>query len=173
MRFRHTKPLASRAARSPAAPEAGCSRLPHSGRATRKHPGCGLPSAAIFAISVVLLAGCQTPIVHKDYLEFSAAQDPTAAASDIARNVGACWFKGGRGAFAGLSYAPELNSYANHPRVLIVSKAEPHGLPKLVIEATRSSSGSSVKLFGPLMATAEGPAIARDIERWARGGTGC
>jgi hypothetical protein len=127
----------------------------------------------MFGLSCTLLAACQTSVAHKDYAEFHAAQEPATVASDIARSVGACWFKGGRAAFAGLSYAPELNSYANHPRVLIVSKADPHGLPKLIIEATRSSRGSSVKLFGPLMATSEASAIARDVERWAGGNSGC
>ena len=62
-----------------------------------------------------------------------------------------------------ISYAPELTSYSNRPRVLIVPKKEPHGLPQLVIEATAAKRGTSVKLFGPLMGTAEAPAITRDV----------
>ena len=76
-------------------------------------------------------------------------------------------------AFAEYSYAPELTSYSNRPRVLIVPKKEPHGLPQLVIEATAAKRGTSVKLFGPLMGTAEAPAITRDVERWAGGASGC
>ena len=58
-------------------------------------------SAAMFGLPCMLLAACQTPASHKDYAEFHAAQDPTSVAADIARDIGACWFKGGRGAFAG------------------------------------------------------------------------
>ena len=108
-----------------------------------------------------------------DYAEFRSNQDPSAVAARIAENVGACWFAGGRAAFAAYSYTPELTSYSNRPRVLVVGKANPTGLPKLVIEATQADRGSSVRLFGPLMATAEASAISRDVGRWASGSTGC
>ena len=121
--------------------------------------------------SVSLLASCQS--APKDYAEFHAAQAPVNVATRIAENVRACWFGGERAAFADYSYAPELNSYSNRPRVLIVPKAEPHGLPKLVIEASAAKRGSSVKLFGPLMASSEAPAISRDVQRWASGASGC
>ena len=91
----------------------------------------------------------------------------------LAENVRACWFGGARPAFADFSYAPELNSYAGRPRVLIVEKSDPGGLPKLVIEASKAERGASVKLFGPLMAGGEAPAISRDVERWAGGAAGC
>ena len=129
-----------------------------------------LPALAVAS----LLAACQTPVTpHRDYAEFGAAQDPTTVASHIADRVGACWFKANRPGFAGLSYAPELNSYANHPRVLIVPKKAPHELPRLVIEVTRTARGSSVKLFGPLMATPEARPIARDVQAWVGGSSGC
>ena len=118
-----------------------------------------------------LLAACQS--APKDYAEFHAPQAPVNVATRIAESVRACWFGGERSAFAEYSYAPELNSYSNRPRVLIVPKAEPHGLPKLVIEASAADRGSSVKLFGPLMASPEAAAITRDVARWADGATGC
>jgi hypothetical protein len=93
-------------------------------------------------------------------------------AARIADNVGACWIKG-RAAFAEYTYASELTSYSNRPRVLIVPKQDPHGLPKLVIEASAAKRGTSVKLFGPLMAGPEAAAIAADVERWTGGATGC
>ena len=123
------------------------------------------------ALAVLLLAGCQT--APTDYLAFEARREPVNVAAGIAENVGACWFGGGRPAFAELSYAPELASYSNRPRVLIVQKADPTGLPLLVIEAVEADRGASVKLFGPLMASAEAPAIRRDVERWAGGASGC
>ena len=120
-----------------------------------------------------LLAACQTGGASKDYAEFRSAQDPGSTAARIAENVGACWFRGARPAFADLSYAPELNSFANRPRVLIVSKSDPGGLPKLVIEASAAERGASVKLFGPLMAGGEAAAISRDVERWTASAGGC
>lgn len=122
-----------------------------------------------------LLAACQTGGggETRDYTEFRSAQDPGRVAARIAENVRACWFGGAKPAFAQYSYAPELNSFSNRPRVLIVRKVDPGGLPKLVIEASASGHGASVKLFGPLMASAEAPAIKRDVERWTAGATDC
>ena len=125
------------------------------------------------ATLLVLLAACQTSTVSKDYAEFHSAQDPATTAARIAQAVRACWFEAARPAFAEYSYAPELNSFANRPRVLIVPKADPGGLPKLVIEASPSPRGASVKLFGPLMASGEAAAIGRDVERWTAGNSGC
>ena len=119
----------------------------------------------------MLLAACQS--TPQDYAEFHAPQSPVNVATQIAENVRACWFGGARPAFADYSYAPELNSFSNRPRVLIVPKAEPHGLPKLVIEASAADRGSSVKLFGPMMGGPEAAAISRDVARWAEGQSGC
>jgi hypothetical protein len=135
-----------------------------------RRKGQGLGRLVILA-GVSIVAACQS--APQDYAEFHAPQSPVNVASRIAENVGACWFGGARPAFADYSYAPELNSYSNRPRVLIVPKAEPHGLPKLVIEASAAKRGSSIKLFGPLMASSEAPAISRDVERWASGASGC
>jgi hypothetical protein len=127
---------------------------------------------SIRATGAVLLVGaCQS--APTDYIAFESRQTPVTTAARIAESVGTCWFGGGRAAFADYSYAPELASVANRPRVLIVDKTDPTGLPKLVIEAVEDGRGSSVRLFGPLMATSEAPAIRRDVERWAEGGSGC
>jgi hypothetical protein len=124
------------------------------------------------AFAAFLLAACQSA-PQNDYHEIRAAQDPHSVAGHIATQVGACWFAGARPAFAAYSYAPELNSFAGRPRVLIVPKSDPTGLPKLVIEASQAKEATSVKVFGPLMASAEGPAISRDVARWAGGAAGC
>jgi hypothetical protein len=129
------------------------------------------PLLAIGAASGVLLAACQSG--PADYLAFQSPQQPVAVASRIADNVGACWFGDGREDFADYSYVPELASHSNRPRVLIVDKADPTGLPKLVIEAVEEDRGASVRLFGPLMASPDAAAIRRDVERWADGATGC
>lgn len=130
----------------------------------------GLALAAALAA-----AGCQSA-PKTDYLEFSAAGEPTAVASALAAKVGACWFGNGNGGrFDGLVYAPELNAYAGRPRVLLVPKSDPGGLPRLVIEASAAGQDTSVRLFGPLLATSEGAAIRADIGRWTKnpGDPGC
>jgi hypothetical protein len=128
------------------------------------------PTVATAALAF-LLAACQT--APKDYAEFRSGQDAMTTAARIAENVGACWFSGDRTAFADYSYAPELTSYSNRPRVLIVPADDPAGLPVLIIEASREDRETRVKLFGPLMASAEATPIARDVERWAGGSSGC
>ena len=72
------------------------------------------------AALALILTACQS--APPDFAEFSSPQSPVNVATRIAENVGACWFGGARPAFADYSYAPELNSYSNRPRVLIVPK---------------------------------------------------
>jgi len=119
-----------------------------------------------------LLFGCQAA-PEKDYVEFQAASDPTNVASALSERMAECWFKAGRAEFADFIYAPELNSYAGRPRILVVARADPGGLPKLVVEASKAKRGTSVRLFGPLLSTASGPRIAADIGRWTAGSQGC
>ncbi len=101
-----------------------------------------------------------------------AGQDPTDVASHIANKVGDCWFDSGNKRFADYSYAPELSS-SERPRVLIVDKADPGGLPKLVIEVARAKHGSDIKLFGPLMDGSEADRIRSEVAFWAGGGRTC
>jgi hypothetical protein len=124
----------------------------------------------------VFLAACVSsppPQPGTGYLEYRTAEAPAAVAARIAGGVRDCWFGERKQAFASLFFAPELDSYSGRPRVLIVPADSPGGLPRLVIEASREGSATSVKLFGPLLGTAEGAAIARDVERWTQGATAC
>ena len=126
---------------------------------------CGCTALAI------ALSACATRA--PDYLEYAAYQDTDTVANRIAERVGACWFNGGNRTFARFAYAPELNSFSGKPRILIVPKSDPAGLPQLVIEVSKGKHATVVKLFGPLLATAGGTAIQRDVERWADGSTDC
>ena len=117
------------------------------------------------------LAACTTRA--PDYLEYAAYQDTNIVASRIAERVGTCWFNRGNTSFSRFAYAPELNSFSGKPRILIVPKDDPAGLPQLVIEVSKGSQATVVKLFGPLLATARSSAIQRDVERWADSGTDC
>ncbi len=128
-------------------------------------------AAAGCAVLALALATCTTRA--PDYLEYAAYQDTNTVADRIAERVGACWFKDGNDAFSRYAYAPELNSLSGKPRILIVPKDNPAGLPKLVIEVSEGKRATVVKLFGPLLATSRGTAIQRDVERWADGGTDC
>jgi hypothetical protein len=123
------------------------------------------------AALALTLAACTTRA--PDYLEYAAYQDTNTIASRIAERVGACWFDDGNRTFARFAYAPELNSFSGKPRILVVPKDNPAGLPHLVIEVSEGKRATVVKLFGPLLATDRGSAIQRDVERWADGGTGC
>ena len=128
--------------------------------------------AATFAtILATTLAACTTRA--PDYLEYAAHQDTNTVAARIAERVGACWFTGGNRSFSRFAYAPELNSFSGRPRILVVPKADPAGLPQLVIEVSKGKLATVVKLFGPLLASRHGTAIQRDVERWADGGTEC
>jgi len=128
-----------------------------------------LSLAAVAAAA--FLAGCSSG--PKDYLSYSAGSEPHAVASRIANAMGKCWFSSGEEAFSGLIYAPELNSYSGRPRILVLKKGEPGGLPRLVVGAEADGRGSEVKLFGPLLATASAPRIRADIARWSAGDTAC
>jgi hypothetical protein len=129
-----------------------------------------IATGAIAALTTTL-ATCATRA--PDYLEYAAYQDTNTVANRIAERVGACWFEGGGTAFASFAYAPELNSFSGKPRILVVPKDNPAGLPQLVIEVSEGKRATVVKLFGPLLATNRGTAIQRDVERWADGGTEC
>jgi hypothetical protein len=94
------------------------------------------------------------------------------AAQHIASMVGTCWFDSGNSRFADYSYAPELSS-SERPRVLLVNKSDPSGLPQLVIEVARAKRGSDIKLFGPLMDDGQTERIRGDVAFWAGGGRTC
>jgi hypothetical protein len=126
--------------------------------------------ACIFPLAALALAACQT--TEGNYIQYHAGQDALTVAEHIANHVGTCWFGEGETAFAEYSYAPELSS-PTRPRVLIVDKADPEGLPQLVIEVLKAKRGSDVRLFGPLMATGQAAAIQDDVMRWTGGAREC
>jgi len=125
---------------------------------------------ALLAVQVLFLAACQT--APQGYVLLHANQNPVNAAKHIADMVGDCWFGDGNSYFADYSYAPELSS-SERPRVLIVEKSDPAGLPKLVIEVVREKRGSDIRLFGPLMENDQAERIRDDVAFWAGGGRIC
>ena len=91
----------------------------------------------------------------------------------IARQAQTCWFVNKDPAFAKYRMATELNSPAGRPRILIVPKNNPKGLPTLVVQAERIVGIAGVSTFGPLLDTKDGPRIQNSISNWAGGSTGC
>jgi hypothetical protein len=124
-------------------------------------------AAGLFAL---IISGCST---STDYLEYRPSGSPQRVADTLLSSIRTCWFGEGESAFADYAYEPELASHSNRPRILIVRASEPGGLPQLIVEASRENRRTSVKLFGPLLATPLGPRIQADIDRWTKGNSGC
>ena len=104
---------------------------------------------------------------------------PKATMVNVARQVQTCWFASGGGggrvdpALKGFTMAPEVNSHTGKPRILIVPKDNPGGLPKLVAQAETSQGRTNFTTFGPLLATPDGPRLDASLRAWARGSTTC
>ena len=96
----------------------------------------------------------------------------------IAKAAQKCWFQSKDRAFNGLRLSSEVNSHAGRPRILLVKKSDPRGLPQLVVQAQKAGSGTSgnytrIESFGPLLQTRSGIRINVDISRWSTGNTSC
>ena len=188
MSWRRSAPSLPLAGRVPSAQREAGGGLGRGARRLRPHPSSGshgppddtlpargrlsrarLTARALACAGLLVLAACQS--TPQGFVLLHAGQEPLDVASNIADRVGACWFDRSS-AFADYSYAPELSS-RNRPRVLIVDKADPGGLPQLVIEVSRAGRGSDIKLFGPLMDGERASRIRRDVGFWAGGGRTC
>ena len=112
---------------------------------------------------IAALAGCQSAGTS-DTGTFAEAQTLFLA---LQETMTTCWFSGDP-SFAAYVYTPEIN--AGTPRILIVPKGKPTALPLLVVEA---KGRANADVYGPLLASAEGPRISADIDRWIRGGREC
>ncbi len=125
-------------------------------------------TAPLILVVAGALAGCQ-----------SAVEPPPAAGKSAAlRNMEQvaiaahrCWFASRDPAFAGYSFANELNSFSGRPRFLLVPRGNFGGKPLLVVQA--EGPAGQVSAFGPLLDGADGPRIAADVRRWAGGSQNC
>lgn len=113
-----------------------------------------------------ILSGCQSAPP-------AAPSNNTALATmeRVALAANACWFKSGDPAFKPYRLAPELNSFAGRPRILIVPRNSPESRPLAVVQA----EGNPAKLsaFGPLFGESTGARMTGDINRWAAGSKAC
>jgi hypothetical protein len=121
-------------------------------------------------MAIALLSGCAT---STDYLEYRPKGRPQLVADQLLSAIRKCWFGSSENRFSAYAYEPELASHSNRPRILIVRDDDPGGLPQLVVEASREKGRTSVKLFGPLLATQLGPQIQGDVKRWTEGQSDC
>ncbi len=107
---------------------------------------------------------------------FAAEKNSAAAyhmAADFGIIIGRCWFAKGEKTFAGYVHATESNAITGPPRVLLVEKKAPHGLPALVIEFKTAGRDVDIAVYGPLAAGPKAARIGADLNRWAAGGKGC
>ena len=115
----------------------------------------------------IALSGCQQTT------KASQGPSPQTIMVHVARQAQACWFVKKDPAFSEFSMATELNSHAGRPRILIVPKNNPAGLPKLVVQAERIIGIAGVSTFGPLLDTDNGARIQDAVSKWAAGGKRC
>lgn len=124
-----------------------------------------------------LLAACQSGAPSEN-LSINSKQKPAQIVAAIAKTAHRCWLKSGDKAFSDFRISSEVNALAGRPRFLLVKRADPNGLPHLVVQAeTRgdASSGTYTKIeaFGPLLQTGSGERITDDVSRWSKGSTAC
>jgi len=124
-------------------------------------------------LTLLLLSACQSGGPAAEFELSVKQQQPRKLMVAIARNVQKCWFKGGNTNFRKFRMANELNSYAGRPRLLLVPKNNPAGLPSLVVQAHSMDDLTRLHVFGPLLATNAGKTISADIKNWTSGKTTC
>ena len=73
---------------------------------------------------------------------------PLPLIATIGKAMQKCWFKSGHAAFKPFRMADESNSYAGRPRLLLVPKNNPAGLPKLVIQAQKTKGTTNLQVYG-------------------------
>ena len=123
-------------------------------------------------IAVLALTAC-TQTKPAKVRSPAPSQTPQSLMLNVAKQVQACWFKKKDPAFTKFKMATELDSYSGKPRILIVPRNNPGGLPKLVAQAEKRSGRTQFSSFGPLLQTSNGPRINASLRAWSRGSKTC
>ncbi|MFK7901814.1 MAG: hypothetical protein AB8B49_03125 [Nitratireductor sp.] len=136
----------------------------------RKH----LSFTSLFA-ALFIFTSCQsdTPASTTGALTLTSKDDAKSTIVAIAKAAQTCWFKSKDPAFKTYRLATEVNSHSGRPRILLVPKNKPSGLPKLVIEGQTQNARTTINAFGPLLSGALGARINQDVQRWAIGKKDC
>ena len=125
-----------------------------------------IPAVAALGVTAALaLTACSQTTKPDD--------TPRTTMVRVAKQVQACWFAKKDPAMKGFTMAPEVNSYTGKPRILIVPKSNPGGLPKLVAQAETQNGRTIFVTFGPLLSTADGPRLEASLRKWAQGSETC
>ncbi len=128
----------------------------------------------LIALAATLFLGaCAQSKTANQSLARAAQERPQTLMVHVAKQVQACWFKKKDPALRGYKMASELNSFSGKPRILIVPRNNPTGLPKLVAQAERRGGRNRFSSFGPLLNTKQGPRLAASLDAWARGSKTC
>ncbi|MFD0918088.1 hypothetical protein ACFQ14_16920 [Pseudahrensia aquimaris] len=122
--------------------------------------------------ALVFLAGCnaKTPA---DSVSSDRSANPQVTMTRVAKAMRNCWFTKKDPALRGFSMSPELNSLSGKPRILIVPRNNPGGLPKMVVQAERIGGRTQLTSFGPLVQSNDGPRLVAAVNNWGRGRTAC
>lgn len=120
---------------------------------------------------MVPLASCTQ--TANEQTKNTAGEKPQAVMLRVAKQVQACWFKNKDAALRPYKMASELDSYSGKPRILIVPRNNPGGLPKLVAQAERRGGRTSFSVFGPLLQSNNGPRLSASLNAWAAGQKTC
>ena len=123
-------------------------------------------------LGMAFLPACQSQ-APVESLNLTLPAKPLPIIVSIGKTMQKCWFKGG--GFAAYRMSDESNSYSGRPRLLLVPKKRPTGLPSLVIQAqaNKGKSDTTLQVYGPLLATSLGKRINEDIRRWSGGNYTC
>ena len=126
------------------------------------------------ALAILALTACETkPNVDVKSGAKPKGEAPAALIVRVATSLNACQFKAGQGLGSRYQVSAEPDSYSGRPRLLIVERRNPDGLPKLVVEAQRRGGSNSVSTYGPLLQTKSGPALKRAVDAYVAGRTSC
>lgn len=136
----------------------------------RYAPSKKLLAPAAMAAMVVLLSAC----TQNNSSSSTVAQErPQTIMVRVAKQAQACWFKKKDPALRKYKMATELDSFSGKPRILIVPRNNPTGLPKLVAQAERRGGRNQFTTFGPLLKSKHGPRLTASLNAWARGQKSC
>ncbi|MEM9733047.1 MAG: hypothetical protein AAF903_06120 [Pseudomonadota bacterium] len=126
--------------------------------------------AALAILLMAMLAACtqQAPAP-----KITPPKTAKAMMVGVALRVQQCWFKKAEPALKPYRMAAEINSLSGQPRILIVPRNNPEGLPKLVAQAKDKGASIEFTRFGPLLETADGPRLAAQLDKWAQGQATC
>jgi hypothetical protein len=104
-----------------------------------------------------------------------AVKQSSASALDVMEKVAVaanrCWFKSGDPAFKSYSFAPELTSFSDRPRILLTRKGSADIRPLLVVQA--EGRPARLSAFGPMLNEPIGGRVNKDVQRWSVGQTNC